>query len=467
MVGTSMTGTGERSIRSGQASRSIDERQSPLCTSRPANELGTNMTANTDDESMCEATRADERLKEAERALRESYKETKAAWAEAESARAEAECATRMKDEFLALLGHELRNPLAPILTALELMKMREDAGAVRERQVIERQVRHLVHLVDDLLDVSRITRGKIELRKQPVEIAQVMCQGIEMASPLLEERSHNLEVSVPRHGLLVEGDELRLAQVIANLLTNAAKYTEPGGQILVSANSENGSVVLRVKDSGVGISPDMLPRIFDMFVQGKRTIDRSEGGLGLGLTIVRSVIELHGGTVSAESEGVGKGTEFVLHLPALPQQMLDLSLEPSEAVLAEASVARAPGKRVLVVDDNSDAAETLADILRELGHVISVAHDGPTALAAAAAFRPHVALLDIGLPVMDGYELARRLREQPELKRTLLFAITGYGQESDRQRSREAGFQEHLVKPIDLTHLAELIDTAPRVADA
>jgi signal transduction histidine kinase len=398
--------------------------------------------------------RADERLKEVERALRESYKETKAARAEAETAR-------RTKDEFLALLGHELRNPLAPILTALELMKMREDGAVLRERAVIERQVRHLVRLVDDLLDVSRITRGKIELKRCAVEVCQIVSQGIETASPLLEERSHNLRVSVPRRGLLVDVDEPRMAQVVANLLTNAAKYTDPGGQIFVTATRENASIVVRVKDSGAGISPEMLPRVFDMFVQGKQSLDRTEGGLGLGLTIVRNVVELHGGNVSARSDGCGKGTEMELRLPALPQQMLDLSVRPSEEPVTETSRPRLVGRRVLVVDDNSDAAETLADILRELGHTTSVAHDGPTALAAAAAFRPHVALLDIGLPVMDGYELARRLREQPELDKTKLFAITGYGQESDRERSRAAGFQEHLVKPIDLARLATLIDGA------
>jgi signal transduction histidine kinase len=398
--------------------------------------------------------RADERVKELERALRDSYKEAK-------TARAEADTARRTKDEFLALLGHELRNPLAPILTALELMKMREGGGALRERAVIERQVRHLVRLVDDLLDVSRITRGKIELKRTAVEVCQIVSQAIEMASPLLEERSHNLRVSVPRRGLLVDVDELRMAQVVSNLLTNAAKYTEPGGQIFVTAARESGTIVVRVKDSGAGISPEILPRVFDMFVQGKQSLDRTEGGLGLGLTIVRNVVELHGGAVVARSEGQGKGTEMELRLPALPQQLLDLAVESDEDPTTETSRPRLIGRRVLVVDDNSDAAETLADILRELGHTTSVAHDGPTALAAAASFRPHVALLDIGLPVMDGYELARRLREQPDLDKTQLFAITGYGQESDRERSREAGFQEHLVKPIDLARLATLIDNA------
>ena len=412
------------------------------------------------DELACELAQADERLREVERALRDSYKETRVARADAEAAREEADTARRMKDEFLALLGHELRNPLAPILTALELMKMRDGARAARERAVIERQVQHLVHLVDDLLDISRIARGKIDLKKAPVEIAHIVAQGVELASPLLEERSHNLRISVVTRGLLVDVDELRMAQVIANLLTNAAKYTDPGGQIVVSADREDGSVVVRVVDSGSGIAPEILPHIFDMFVQGKRTIDRTDGGLGLGLTIVRSIVELHGGAVSAYSDGIGKGAEVVLRLPALPQQLLDLGVEPAPARSIGVSIARS-GTRVLVVDDNLDAAETLADILRELGHTTSVAHDGPTALVAAAAFKPHIALLDIGLPVMDGYELARRLREQPDLRKTRLFAITGYGQESDRERSRDAGFQEHLVKPIDLAELANLIDTA------
>jgi signal transduction histidine kinase/ActR/RegA family two-component response regulator len=404
--------------------------------------------------------RADERLKEAERALRESYKEAKVARAEAETAR-------RTKDEFLALLGHELRNPLAPILTALELMKMREGGGTVRERAIIERQVRHLVRLVDDLLDVSRITRGKIELKRGAVEISQIVCQGIETASPLLEERSHVLSISVPRRGLLVDADDARMAQVVANLLTNAAKYTDPGGEISVAATREGGSIAIRVKDSGAGIAPEILPRVFDMFVQGKQSLDRTEGGLGLGLTIVRSVVELHGGVVTAHSDGLGRGTEMEVRLPALPQQLLDLAPVEDDEPTTETSRPRLVGKRVLVVDDNSDAAETLADILRELGHTTSVAHDGPTALAAATAFRPHIALLDIGLPVMDGYELARRLREHPDLGKTHLFAITGYGQESDRERSRAAGFQEHLVKPIDLAHLATLIDAAQPSADA
>jgi PAS domain S-box-containing protein len=404
--------------------------------------------------------------KEAEQAMRESYDEAKDARAEAEGARAQAEAANRMKDEFLALLGHELRNPLAPILTALQLMKIRENEASIRERTIIERQVQHLVSLVDDLLDVSRITRGKIELKKQTVEISQIISQAIEMASPLLEQRSHNLRISVPRRGLMLEADDVRLAQVVANLLTNAAKYTDPGGQIFVSAIAENDSIVVRVRDTGSGIPPEMLPHVFNMFVQGERTLDRSQGGLGIGLTIVRSLVELHGGTVTAFSDGLGRGAEFVIRVPSLPQQMLDLSINhlDRDEITAPVQV-RSRGRRVLVVDDNTDAAETLADILHELGHITTVAEDGPTALAKAAAFKPHVALLDIGLPVMDGYELARRLREQPELRRVRLFAITGYGQESDRIRSRAAGFHEHLVKPIDLAKLQSLIEKTPRGA--
>ncbi|HKQ68170.1 MAG TPA: ATP-binding protein [Polyangiaceae bacterium] len=402
--------------------------------------------------------------KAAEQALRESFEAAKAARAEAEAARAEAEAANRMKDEFLALLGHELRNPLAPILTALQLMKIRENEASIRERTIIERQVQHLVCLVDDLLDVSRITRGKIELKKAPVEVSQIITQAIEMASPLLEQRSHNLRISVPRRGLLAYADEVRMAQVVSNLLTNAAKYTDAGGQIVVSAAGENDSIVVRVKDSGSGIAPEMVPFVFDMFVQGERTLDRSQGGLGIGLTIVKSLVELHGGSVSAHSAGLGKGAEFVVRIQAVPQQELDLSARSLAAAEPEAAQhARVQGRRILVVDDNVDAAETLADILHELGHVTMVAHDGPTALAKVVTFKPQVALLDIGLPVMDGYELARRLVQQPSLSRLKLIAITGYGQESDRERSRDAGFHEHLVKPIDLAGLQGLLEKSGR----
>ncbi|HEY3595281.1 MAG TPA: ATP-binding protein, partial [Polyangiaceae bacterium] len=395
--------------------------------------------------------------KEAERALRAGYEQLRTVRLEVDSARRDAEVANRMKNDFLALLGHELRNPLAPIQTALELIKIRDNDASVRERAIIERQMQHLVLLVDDLLDMSRITRGQVELKRSSMEVAHVIGLAVEKASPLFERRSHNLKVAVQQRGLLVHGDEGRLSQIFSNLLTNAAKYTDPGGQIVVSAANENGRVLVRVRDTGCGIPEDMIPQVFDMFVQGgEHTLDRSRGGLGLGLTIVRSLVELHGGKVTVHSDGAGTGSEFVVSLPAVLQQQLDLPEEESEEAHADVHAA---GRRVLVVDDNTDAAELLADILREHGHETSVAHDGPTALTKALVFRPDVALLDIGLPVMDGYELARRFRDLPELKRVQLLAVTGYGQQEDKERSRAAGFYEHLVKPIDFSRLRALID--------
>jgi PAS domain S-box-containing protein len=376
-----------------------------------------------------------------------------------QQAREAAESANRAKDEFLAMLGHELRNPLSPIVTALQLMKLQGPAGAERARAVIERQVNHLTRLVDDLLDVSRIARGKVELRTERVEMGEVVAKAIEIASPLLEQRVHTLTLEVPRRGLAVDGDPTRLSQVVANLLTNAAKYTPPGGQITVRAERVEVEVALTVRDTGIGIAPDVLPRIFDLFVQERQGIDRSQGGLGLGLTIVRNFVERHGGSVLARSEGLGHGSEFVVRLPAAP------ALVPApEAVLPGGTpeLPRAPARpgeaaeaaaspRILVVDDNEDAAETLVYALTLKGYETRAAYDAPTALRLAAVFSPHVAFLDLGLPVMDGYELAAHLRKLPGLADLRLIAITGYGQESDRQRTREAGFHHHLVKPVDL----------------
>jgi len=373
-------------------------------------------------------------------------------------ARAEAEVANRSKDEFLAILGHELRNPLAPIVTALQLMQLRGDETLYKERTLIERQVRHLVRLVDDLLDVSRITSGKIELKRERIEISEVIAKAIEMASPLIEQRRHNLTVDVPRHGLAVEVDTVRMAQVLANLLNNAAKYTEPHGGITVSAAMENlaedHQVVLRVRDTGIGLSAEMLPRVFNLFVQERQAIDRAQGGLGLGLAIVRTLVELHGGTVEARSGGYGKGSEFIVRLTAAPA-----GDEPAPASRGESGSVADPGAlRVLVVDDNVDSAELLAESVRLMGHVPRVAHDGPAALRIGAEFRPDVGLLDIGLPVMDGYELARHLRALPGLESIRLIAITGYSQEADRRQSEAAGFERHLVKPIQLEQLREVL---------
>jgi PAS domain S-box-containing protein len=365
-------------------------------------------------------------------------------------ARREAESANRAKDEFLAILGHELRNPLSPIVTALQLMKLRGSGELERERTVIERQVSHLARLVDDLLDVSRIAQGKINLKEELVEIAETVAKAIEIATPLLDQRAHSLDVDVPR-GLWVRGDATRLNQVVSNLLTNAAKYTPRGGRITVRATDDRGEIVIRVRDTGVGISPDMLPHVFDLFVQERQAIDRSQGGLGLGLTIVRNLVEGHGGSVSAYSDGPGTGCEFVVRLP---RANVPAEAQVTVGITADAEAAaplRDRALRILVVDDSVDGAEMLAAALAAKGYATKAAFDAPSALRTAKAFRPEVAFLDIGLPVMDGYELAVRLRALPELNGIRLFALTGYGQAADRQRTRDAGFDRHFVKPIDL----------------
>ena len=365
-------------------------------------------------------------------------------------ARAEAESASRSKDEFLAMLGHELRNPLAPIVTALHLMKVRGDDALLKERTVIERQITHLTRLVDDLLDVSRITRGKVALKRERIEIAEVVAKAIELSSPLLEQRQHHLSIRVATHGLALDGDSTRLAQVVSNLLTNAAKYTAPGGHIEVSASREAERIVLAVRDDGIGIDPAILPRVFDLFTQERQSIDRSLGGLGLGLAIVRSLVAAHDGTVSAFSEGRGRGSLFTVELPAAARQDADAGALQAPLPLAGRE------SRVLIVDDNRDAAALMADVLHASGHATAVAYDGPAALQLAADFHPQVALLDIGLPVMDGYELARRLRAL--LGAVRLVAVTGYGQPEDRELALQAGFDAHLVKPVDIQALHEAL---------
>ena len=381
---------------------------------------------------------------------------------------ADLEAASRAKDEFLAMLGHELRNPLSPIATALQLMKLRSDSRTTREQQVIERQVNHLTRLVDDLLDVSKITRGKVELRKEKVEIADVITKAVEMASDLFEQRNHDLTVDVAAERLWVDGDPVRLAQVVANLLTNAARYTERGGKIIVSARREaggrasgdprasSGEIVIRVKDNGSGISPDLLPRIFDLFIQGHRSSDRAQGGLGLGLALVKNLVALHGGSVVALSDGPGEGSEFVIRLPqAAAAQTSTAERDEDDRPPVPPSVR---GKRVLIVDDNNDAADSLADLLRDVGHEVEVAYSPVAALKVVETFQPEVAVLDIGLPVMDGYELAARFRANPATANCLLIALTGYGQSHDRIRSEEGGFQYHLVKPVDIVQLFRIV---------
>jgi signal transduction histidine kinase len=377
-------------------------------------------------------------------------------------ARREAEQASRSKDDFLAMLGHELRNPLAPIVTALQLLRLRGSDPAEHEHTIIERQVTHLTTLVDDLLDISRITQGKIELKRESVELSAVVARAVEMASPLFEQRRHVLVVDVPLQGVAAFVDPTRFAQVIANLFTNAAKYTEVGGRIVVSAESTADAVTLTVSDNGIGIAGEMLPRIFDIFMQERQASDRAHGGLGLGLAIVRSLVQMHGGTVSASSAGRGAGASFVIRLPAVvagepPVRVVPLS--PPVLVL--------PGgaRRVLVVDDNTDAAELLARAMIEFGCETQIAHDGPSALAVIETFRPELALLDIGLPVMDGYELAQHIRNRPNAGPIHLVAVTGYGQKSDIEQALAAGFDEHLTKPVDILQLKALVSGIRPVA--
>ncbi|GAC1538864.1 MAG: hypothetical protein NVS2B9_05600 [Myxococcales bacterium] len=361
--------------------------------------------------------------------------------------------ADHSKDEFLAMLAHELRNPLAPIVTALQLMNVRGNAeAAVRERNIIERQVHNLTRIVDDLLDVSRITRGVIDLRREPVELSAVVERAVEIAQPLVLARRHQLRVTVPREGLQLDADPIRMAQVIANLLNNAAKYTDPGGTLEVEGLREDGEVVLRVRDNGQGIEPERVNAMFELFVQGDRSLDRAQGGLGIGLTLARRLVQLHGGTLQAKSAGPGRGSEFTVRLPANPS--------PKEDARAAASAA-APAKRrnrVLVVDDNVDAGELLVEALVQAGHEVRLESEGESALGLLSRFVPDVVLLDLGLPGMDGLEVARRLRAHPALSRLRIIAITGYGQDADRARTAEAGIDEHMVKPVDLEQLLEAV---------
>jgi PAS domain S-box-containing protein len=363
--------------------------------------------------------------------------------------------ADRRKDEFLAMLGHELRNPLAPIVTATELMAMRDGAVMVEERKTIERQAKHMIRLVDDLLDVSRITRGKVELRKAPVALLQVVDKAVEIASQILEQRSHRLTIDVPPN-LRSDLDSGRMVQVLANLLTNAANYTDPGGQVRVTAEATKTTVTVRITDTGIGIAPAMLPFVFEPFVQEKQALNRPRGGLGLGLAIAKSLVELHGGSVSAHSDGIGRGSEFTITLPRSHRKDAHRA-GPSKAMMAKAS----PGARILLVDDNEGWAEAAAHALTLLGHEVRVAHDGPEALRVVESFTPTLGLLDIGLPVMDGYELARRLRNLPSLAGMRLVAVTGYGERAAVRRSANAGFEAHLVKPVEV----ELLDEVARNA--
>jgi signal transduction histidine kinase/integral membrane sensor domain MASE1/ActR/RegA family two-component response regulator len=359
----------------------------------------------------------------------------------------------RRKDEFLAILAHELRNPLAPIRNALEIVRMTGCDRPVLE--MMERQVNQLVRLVDDLMEGSRVTSGKIELRKEPVEVVSVIHSALETSRPLIETGGHQLSLNLPAERLVVQADPVRLAQVIANLLNNAAKHTDHAGHIWLTVCREADQAVLRVRDTGVGIPKEMLPRVFEMFTQVDRSPGRTHGGLGIGLSLARSLVTMHGGTIEASSDGPGHGSEFTLRLPLAAGGLANREAAPMAAVAGACQ--RAP-RRILVVDDNCDAAESIGILLKMSGDEVEIAHDGPSALEIAIRYRPAVALVDIGMPGMDGYEIARRIRAQPELAGMTLIALTGWGQLEDRCRSRNAGFDHHLVKPVDLDALRALL---------
>jgi signal transduction histidine kinase len=367
----------------------------------------------------------------------------------------EVQSASRAKDEFLAMLGHELRNPLSPAVTALQVMKLRSGGRLNRELQVIDRQVHQLALLVDELLDLSSMTRGKVQLRRESVDISEVLTKAVETSSLLVQQRGHRLSVDLPAGELPWSGDPARLAQVIGILLSNAARYTDYGGRIHLQAFRDGDEIVVRVKDNGSGISAETLPTIFDLFVQGKRKSDRAQGGLGIGLTMAKNLVVLHGGRITCTSDGPAKGSEFVIRLPSagLPEQA---SPPAPENYRPPSSI---QPKRILVVDDNVDAAEMLGELLQDGGHQVQVAHHPAAAVAMLDTFQPEIAVLDIGLPGMDGYELAARVRRSLKGSHCRLIALTGYGQNHDRTRSTEAGFTHHLVKPVDIEVLMKIVE--------
>jgi signal transduction histidine kinase/CheY-like chemotaxis protein len=365
--------------------------------------------------------------------------------------------ADQRKDEFLATLAHELRNPLAPVRNALEILRLvgHDPEKALRAREMMERQVAQMVRLVDDLLDVSRITTGKLGVRKALIDLGEPVRDGIETVRPFILSRQHHLQIELPAEKVVVEGDRTRLSQVVTNLLNNAAKYTPPGGAITVSLTRDDYHGILRVSDNGVGLEPESLSRIFDMFVQVDRSLERSQAGLGVGLTLARRLVELHGGSIDVASDGTGQGSTFTVRIP--------LALAHIEELGPDTRVARSPSavRRVLLADDNVDFVNSLGDLLVARGHDVRIARDGAEALAAAEEFRPDVAFLDIGMPKVHGYEVARRLRQAEATSRCLLVAVTGWGQENDRRRAREAGFDRHLVKPVVPADIEAIVDGA------
>ena len=364
----------------------------------------------------------------------------------------------RRKDEFLVMLAHELRNPLTPITQAIHLLQSKgSDPASANLHEMIARQTSRLVHLVDELLDVARIGRGIIELKHERVDLTALVQQSMQASRVRLEQRQHTVSLSLPEEAVYVDGDPVRLAQVIANLLENAAKYTDPHGRIAVSLRRDGDDAVIRVRDSGIGIAPEMLDEIFELFAQVDHSLARTGGSLGLGLTVARRILDLHGGRIAAYSEGLGKGSEFVVRLP-LAAVVTELKSVADTVETDMAALGR--GRRILIVDDNKDSAESLAMLARLWGHEVAIAADGPTALARVSTFQPEIALVDIGLPGMNGYEIARRLRTDGWHNDLLLVAVTGYGRAEDRNAARAAGFDVHMTKPVAVDALQQLLAT-------
>lgn len=372
--------------------------------------------------------------------------------------------ANRRKDEFLATLAHELRNPLGPIRNSLHLLRLSGELSPSLDhvREIMERQVDHMVRLIDDLLDVSRISRGKIELRKETVELTTIVSTAVETIQPLLEAAGHQLAISLPAAPMMLEGDPVRLAQIIGNLLNNAVKYTNPGGQIWLTARTKGDEAVISIRDTGLGIPAAMLVRVFDMFAQVDETLTHAQGGLGIGLTLTKSLVEMHGGRIEAHSDGPNQGSEFIVHLPMTSHE----HARPAAAMPSRGGSSTYERRRILIVDDARAAGYVLGKLLEAMGQQVRVANDAVSALESVRSERPEVVISDIGMPSMDGYELARRLRREPGLERLPLVALTGYGQENDKRRAKEAGFDYHLVKPVSLDALQNLLASLPASSD-
>lgn len=423
-----------------------------------ADALASGAPVQVDASDVRELARLNEALVRSGRLLEARQRERDAHLEEAEAARAEAIAATQAKDAFLAMLGHELRNPLAPIVSSLEVLRLR-GLAQTPEHEVIRRQLSHVVRLVDDLLDLARIVRGQMSLHRSPLELSTVVDRAVEAVKPLLEQRQHTLDLAVPAQGLPVLGDPDRLTQVVMNLLTNAAKYTPPGGRLQVRAESGAEEVMLTVTDDGEGIAPELVERIFAPFVQGPQSVDRSTGGLGIGLALVRSVVTAHGGRVGVHSDGPGRGSTFTVWLSRHAAPLEPPAEQPPPPSDLRPAAKRTAPLRVLVVDDNVDAAEALGDLLEMSGYTVALAHDHRQALQRLDGFTPDVAILDIGLPEVDGYGLAALLRERLGDASPVFAALTGYGQHEDRARSEAAGFHRHFVKPVALTELVAFLE--------